>query len=100
MAKKNIQEVRRPPVERFIDDQCFRVPGARIKSSEFTNRFTEWQKSEDGPTLTKGMISRQIPSDILQGYSSGDKWVANLSWDDTPVKDSQPWLLVGKKLYR
>jgi hypothetical protein len=100
IAKKSIQELRRPPVERFIDDQCFHVPGTRIKSSEFTDRFAAWQKSEEGPSLTKGMVSRQLPGDCPQGYAGGHKWIGNLSWENTPAKDSRPWVLMGRELHQ
>jgi len=93
-TKARAQDKHIPPLERFLQEQCFYVPGERVLFAEFYERFAEWIAPE---TCSKQRVVRDLPSEYPTGTRDGNKkYIGNLAWE--PKEPSRPWIAEEGKL--
>ncbi len=99
--KDKIANHNRSPVESFIDECCFELPGARTTFTEFYARFIDWMAAEDRDSWSKTRVGKAIPAQFPYASSTGNaRCVGNLSFTNESVEDTRPWHESGGKLVR
>lgn len=99
-SKHQSEELNRDPLERFILDNCHRVPGSKILFSEFFERFSQWLAKEGWPAWTKFKVSKRLPTDCPSGAGTGNKrYIGNLSWEPAlDGQDRKPYIFIDGRL--
>jgi hypothetical protein len=80
-AKRIVQDHNRNPVDEFVRNHCHEVDGARIKLSEFYERFYAWLPVELRGDWGKHRVSRALPFPV--GKSGSNTWIGNLSFENS-----------------
>lgn len=98
--KARAQELKRNPVERFIQENCHAAPGEKILFSEFCDRFLEWIAPDERSQWSKQKIGRELPQDHPSGvHNDNKKFVGNLSWESKQTEpNARPWIVVDGRL--
>ncbi|MEA1999828.1 MAG: DUF5906 domain-containing protein [Euryarchaeota archaeon] len=98
-AKEEIQKRNRNPLERYIDDCCYHVPGAIVTFDEFYNRFAKSVDATDIGYWTKIRVGKNIPKPYTKGRcgSEGAMSIGNISFQEGP-KDGTDFVTVDNKL--
>lgn len=71
------------PVQRFITENCYHVPGEMIKFSEFYEKFVSWLDPMDVAVYTKIRVGRELPPEHPRGRvasESGQFFIGNICW--------------------
>jgi prophage antirepressor-like protein len=59
-------------IDDFIDERCFREPGAKVKASVIYDRFVDWYRENVGPTLhTSTWFGRNLKEKFNKRKSNG-----------------------------
>jgi hypothetical protein len=97
--KQRAEDSTRPPLETFIDEHCFPVPGATILFTEFRTRFTEWLSMEGLDSKAAGIneMKSALPHRFPYGIKhSNQRFIGNLSWERVEVDPNAVLLVVQK----
>lgn len=83
---RELSEPRPTPLETFLAEQCYQVPGASILFSEFFERFKFWMEQEEiegrRNWISKMKVIKALPQNIPYGIKhSNQRYVGNLSWE-------------------
>jgi hypothetical protein len=77
-------QANRNPLEIFLDEMVFYVPGKIIKFSEFCDRFFTWIDSQDSMDWSKIRIGKSLPRQYPKGRclsKQGQFYIGNVSWE-------------------
>lgn len=72
------------PLERFISEKCFYVPGASIKYSEFYEEFIRHCEPQERIDWTQRRLGRELPPKFPKGRNpqAGSQWfIGNISFE-------------------
>lgn len=100
--KLSASEENMTPLERFLHENCYYVPGKLLKYSEFYDKFKSCMEPNDVPTWTIIKTGRNLPPHFPKGrLPSNPSWfVGNISF--APLDEGEPveskLMLVGDKL--
>jgi hypothetical protein len=101
--KLSASEENMTPLERFIHDYCYHVPGAMVKYREFYDKFKEHTEPNELSDWTIVKVGRNLPPNHPKGRLMSDHanwYVANISFSEPD--EGEPVLtklvLVGDKL--
>ena len=99
--KSRMQDSRRTPIERFLAENCYSIPGVKISLEEFQIRFSEWIDPLDKQKWeSQDVIIRNLQKTYPVGKSTDNKkFIGNISWDKD-AKPGTPWYSEGNKLKR
>ena len=90
-AKLEIQKQNQTPLERFIEEECFLVPGHTVSVSDFFNRFMTSLDALEAGHWTKIKVGREIPKPFIKGKNqSGNMSIGNIAFEE---KESRGKLL-------
>jgi hypothetical protein len=95
--KARVQDNRRPLLEQFIAEHCHAIPGGKVRFKDLYENFIEWIGHEERTKWTKRRVLQELklPHGV---HAENMKWVGNISWDDSPVEDSRPWVAENGRL--
>ena len=83
------------PVQAFLKDVCFTVPGKTIKFKELFGRFLEYidpqEASNWGPKRFSQGLPSQFPTGKQRGTSDVDVYIGNIAY--APPADGEPTLI-------
>lgn len=101
--KQRAEELARSPLESFIAENCFEIPGLMIQFSEFYERFKLWMDEEGIESKgdwSKVKVGKELPHRFPYGVRhSNQRFVGNISWDDVkPEPDAIPLIVKNGKL--
>jgi len=99
--KKTVSALNMDVLSAFIDECCFKIPGALVKYSDFYDKFIAWLEPEEVPNWTKIRVGRELPRQFPKGRNMSDKamfYVGNLSFSENVSINSKPWQLHDGKL--
>lgn len=88
--KKAIQALNRSPLELFIEENCFEVPGELIKFSDFYDMFMSKLQPHEQLTRSwsKVAVGRLLPPKFIKGRLSDSQWyIGNMSWHPQDVNN-------------
>lgn len=94
------QQSNRSPLEEFIDEQMFYVPGAMIKFSDFYERFRLWLDPREVRDWSKIRVGRELPVRHPKGRlakEDGQFYIGNISGIEGPQTD-KPLIVINDKL--
>lgn len=101
--KLSASEENMTPLERFIHDKCYYVPGKMIRYSEFYDRFKEFAEPMEVVNWSQIKVGRNLPPVHPKGRLMTDNaqwYIGNISF--SPLEDGEPTLArliaVGDKL--
>jgi hypothetical protein len=81
-AKRRIADSNTPASDRFLQSQCYYVPGSKLLYSEVWERFQEFCGAEERQNWSEYRFSRALPNEYPSGkYSNGKQWIGNISWE-------------------
>jgi hypothetical protein len=79
-AKEEAMASNRTPLEAFIEDRCFRVPGQAVEIDLFISEFYEMLDAVEKTSWPKGMVRREVAQAFVIGTMSGSaEYVGNVS---------------------
>jgi hypothetical protein len=91
------------PLERFLSDNCYSIPGKAIKYKELYDRFREFVSPNEAAEWTMIKVGRNLPPQYPKGrlMSDGANWyIGNISFSkrDDGEPELSKLILVGDKL--
>lgn len=98
--KKLSAKQNRSPLEEFLDEQTFKVPGAMILYGELWNRFERWLEPNDAHEWTKVRMGRELPLEHPKGRVLKDGarfYVGNIAFDKS-ARITRHLILRGQNL--
>ena len=98
--RQRSQEMHRSPLESFITEKCYKVPGKKILFADFYEKFIEWMDPSERFEWSKSKASRGLPSDTPSGASGGGnhRYVGNLSFEPGKDLDATPYICANSRL--
>ncbi|MEI6236531.1 MAG: primase-helicase family protein [Planctomycetota bacterium] len=80
--KQAAMENNETPLQAFIKENCFFVPGAAVKFGDFYERFLNWISPDVREKWTDKRIGREIPPPYIKGRMprDGQFHIGNMSW--------------------
>lgn len=78
-AKKEIQKRNQSPLESFLDEKCYYVPGNSVPFSEFYSHFAATIDATEIGYWTKIRVGKSIPRPFVKGKISNSMAIGNLS---------------------
>lgn len=83
--KARAEESSRDPLEAFLADKCFEIPGELVLFTDFFEKFQEWMVTEEienrGQWGTRTKVARSLPPKFPYGVKhSNQRYVGNISW--------------------
>jgi hypothetical protein len=80
--KSMAQELNQTELERFISEKCRKVPGRRIKFSNFYDKFEEWADPDEIRKWSKIRVGREIQLLFPKGRQrkDGQYYIGNICW--------------------
>lgn len=93
--KLEAEDQNQTPLEEFLSENCFYVPGAVVPFKLFYERFVEWADPNQLSHWSRNRVARDLPPHYPRGRLSGsnDKHVGNLSFKQS---ESQGPVLVSR----
>lgn len=103
--KERAEASNRSPLEMFIDENCFVIPGALLEFGDFHKVFVKWLADEEIEDAAKHSAKMSVIRSLPQGtvYGTGNKnkrYIGNFSFTNTPAEDSTPWGVRNGRLKR
>lgn len=100
--KERAEEINSNPLETFIAEQCYQVPGEMVEFAEFYKRFLAWLPEERRYAWKKSIVLDEIKQRFpYGGYTGNKRMVGNLSFEArTPEPGVKPWISVDNWLVR
>ena len=95
-AKQEIQKRNQNPVERFIDEECYFVPGHIVTWNEFYNRFASTVDASEIGYWTKIRVGRHLPRHFVKVKQSGEMVVGNVAFEKMPPVGTELICVDGK----
>ena len=102
LEKDRATEANRTPLEEFIAEKCYSVPGSLTLYSDFYEAFVNWfDPTEHGDLWSKKKMSAHLPDNMPSGRraAGGETYVANVSLVEGKVP-SEPFKLNDDGLLR
>jgi hypothetical protein len=100
--KLRSEDLNRSPLEQFIQETCFEVPGEKIPFADFYTKFITYLPEDERYEWTKIKVTRGLPKEFACGAGASNvKFIGNLSWEPSqhpPGTLQQPYIVVGGKL--
>jgi len=102
--KARAEEASRSPLETFIAEVCYEVPGEMIQFTEFYDRFKQWLEDEEvekrSEWSSKAKVIKALPHSFPYGIRhSNQRFVGNLSWENMkPAPESKSLTVKNGKL--
>lgn len=100
-GKKELMESNKDYFEVFMEERCFKIPGSRVKFSDFKKALYQDMDDVQKSILTEQVIRRRLSeAGFPIGRSAGNvTCIGNLTFDDTtPI--STPFVSKGHRLTR
>lgn len=81
--KLQAQETNKSPLEVFIDEECYFIPGSVVTFAEFYDKFTDWNGSNNIAEWSKIRVSKELPQRFPTGRlsSTSTKHIGNISFN-------------------
>ncbi len=100
--KDRAEAINSNPLETFIAEQCFQVPGEMVEFAAFYKRFLEWLPDERRYAWKKSIVLDEIKQRFAYGgYTNNKRMIGNLSFEaKTPETGIKPWISVDNWLVR
>ena len=98
--KKLSAKQNRSPLEEFLDEQTFEIPGAMILYADLWNKFEQWLEPNDANEWTKQRMGRELPLKHPKGrvLSDGARfYVGNIAFSKS-VSHNPRLTLQGQNL--
>jgi hypothetical protein len=97
-AKTRSEELNRDPVETYIMECCFPVPGEKIPFAEFYDRFLAWLPESEHKNWHRQKVSKHLPVKYPVGACTNNKrYIGNLSWEPS-TKVGTPYVAINGRL--
>jgi hypothetical protein len=91
VEKQQSQQLNRSPLEEFLEEQTYEVPGSKILYSTLYERFEKWLDPNDRVEWTKIKMGRALPLNFPKGrlLSDGARfYVGNISFEKPEESDA------------
>lgn len=70
------------PLQEFIKDKCFYIPGNMLSVAEFYERFQEWAPPEELGYWTKVRVNKNLGAKYPKGrWTDGNHYIGNVSFN-------------------
>jgi hypothetical protein len=97
-AKTEIQKRNQTPLEQFLSDECFHVPGHMILFNDFYGKFAAAIDTSELSYWTKIRVGKSIPKPFVKGRATaGDMYLGNISFEKKE-STALPLICVDNKL--
>jgi hypothetical protein len=94
--KAEIQKRNQTPLEYFIDECCFHVPGSIVTFNDFYNRFMSTVESSEYSYWTKIKVGRSIPRPYVKAKQNGEAVIGNMAFEKLPPMGMELVCVNGK----
>lgn len=85
-GKEQAAESNKNPLEEFVSESCFYVPGAKMLFKDFFNKFSESLSAFEKASWTKRKVRQNIPDMFPVGLNTGGQLhIGNISFESKDV---------------
>ncbi len=96
-AKQEIQKRNQTPLEQFIDEECYFVPGSIVTFNDFYNHFATAIDATEIGYWTKIKVGKNIPRPFVKGkLSGGQMQIGNIAFESLPPEGVELICVDGK----
>lgn len=83
VEKIQTQQSNRTPLQSFLEDKCFYVPGSVISVAEFYDVFSRYVDPDELPQWGKKTVNQMLPPQFPKGRlaKDGHHYIGNISFD-------------------
>lgn len=90
-GKEQAAESNKNPLEEFVSESCFYVPGAKMLFKDFFNKFSESLSAFEKASWTKRKVRQNIPDMFPVGLNTGGQLhIGNISFESKDVSPETP----------
>lgn len=83
-AKQEIQKRNQTPLEQFLDEECYFVPGHIVTFNEFYSRFATTIDISEIGYWTKIRVGKNLPRPYVKAKQSGEMVIGNMAFENMP----------------
>jgi len=90
-GKAQAADANRDPLEEFLAENCYYVPGEKVTLKEFSEKFFETLTAFEQANWSKRRLRQSMPEQYPIGLSNhGRTYIGNLSFTDITVPENTP----------